>query len=414
MTIRILHTADLHLDSPLRSLALKDPRLSEQVRIASRVALERMVQFCIDEDVRALLIAGDLYDGQERSAKTAAYLATQMERLGAAGIKVFYIKGNHDAENPVAGEIALPGNVHVFDGRGEKVQLGSADIWIHGVSFRDKHAPESLLPKYHPPAPSAINIALMHSSLGGAAGHDPYAPCSVADLVAAGFDYWALGHIHKRQVHSEDPWVVMPGMPQGRDIGEAGPKSATLLTIEDGAISVTEVLTSVAEFREVVCALDDLENDDEIRGVLRACLRAEAAETRSSFAILRLDLTGKTPHAWHIRRDRDFWQETIHGLAAEAGNLWVEKISLTVEAQEAPAPNGVNAAREVQQLMDEIRHEAGFLADARQELAQILALLPPDRRRALIPDEPAQEALLDRLTEQAVLSMAAQMRGQGT
>jgi exonuclease SbcD len=203
---------------------MKNDQLAAQVRSASRQALETMVQFCIDEDISAFLIAGDLYDGQERSAKTAAYLAGQMQRLAEAGVKVFYIKGNHDAENPVAGEIALPSNVHVFDGRGEKVQLAEHPVSIHGVSFRDRHAPESLLPKYPTPEPSAINIALMHTSLTGAEGHDLYAPCSVSDLAGAGFDYWALGHVHKRQVHAQDPWIVMPGMPQGRDIGEAGPK----------------------------------------------------------------------------------------------------------------------------------------------------------------------------------------------
>ena len=414
MAIRILHTADLHLDSPLRSLALKNARLSEQVRIASRRALERMVQFCIDEGVQALLIAGDLYDGQARSAKTAAYLALQMERLRAAGIEVFYIKGNHDAENPISGAVALPDNVHVFDGRGGKVQLGAEDIWIHGVSFRDKHAPESLLPRYQAPEPSAINIALMHSSLAGVAGHDPYAPCSVAALKAAGFDYWALGHIHKRQIHSEAPWVVMSGMPQGRDIGEAGPKSATLLTIEGGAVSVSEVRASEVEFQAVSCAVDGLESDDAIRAALRDCLREVAANTRSPAAILRLALTGSTPRAWHIRRDKDMWQATIEELAEEAGSLWIEKISLEINAEEAASPEGVNAAQEVQGLMEDMRQEAGFVAEAQQELTQIMALLPPDSRRRLIPDEAAQTALLEQLTQDAVLSMAARLRGQST
>ncbi len=189
MTLRILHTADLHLDSPLRSLAMKDDRLAAQVRGASRQALETMVQYCIDERVSAFLISGDLYDGQERSAKTAAYLAAQMHRLAQADVRVFYIKGNHDAENPIAGEIDLPPNVHVFDGRGEKVQLTDHPVYIHGVSFRDRHAPESLLPKYTAPEQGAVNIAMMHTSLAGAEGHDLYAPVSVGELAGAGFDY---------------------------------------------------------------------------------------------------------------------------------------------------------------------------------------------------------------------------------
>jgi exonuclease SbcD len=414
MTIRILHTADLHLDSPLRSLAMKDPCLEARVRTASRSALENMVRYCIDEDVRALLIAGDLYDGQERSAKTAAYLAAQMERLGAAGIKVFYIKGNHDAENPISGEISLPDNVHIFDGRGGKVKLGDADIWIHGVSFRDKHAPESLLPKFSNPEPSAINIAMMHTSLNGAAGHDPYAPCTVAELAAMGFDYWALGHVHKRQIHNAAPWIVMPGMPQGRDIGEAGPKSATLLTIADGDIAVSAVSTAVVEFHEVTCALDGLESDDAIRVVVGDTLRAQASATTSGAAILRLRLIGETPYAWHVRRDSDYWNEAIANLAEEIGGLWIEKLAIDLSEPRDATRRGVNAVHDVQQLMAEIRREAGFTAEALAELEQILALLPADRRRELVPNEAAQAKLLDRLTKDALLSMAARLRGLGT
>ena len=150
--IRLLHTADIHLDSPLRSLALKDEDLARRVRAASRTAFTRIVDTALAEEVAALLIAGDLFDRAERSARTAAYLTAQLDRLRAGGIPVFYIRGNHDAENPITGEVDLPGNVHVFDGRGGKVQLTS-DICIHGVSFMGRHAPESLLPKL--PAPVA-------------------------------------------------------------------------------------------------------------------------------------------------------------------------------------------------------------------------------------------------------------------
>lgn len=387
---------------------MKDERLAAQVRSASRQALENMVQFCIDEDVHAFLIAGDLYDGQERSAKTAAYLASQMLRLEEAGVKVFYIKGNHDAENPIAGEIALPPNVHVFDGRGGVVQLGDHPVYIHGVSFRDRVAPESLLPKYAPPEPSSVNIAMMHTSLNGAEGHDPYAPCSVADLAGAGFDYWALGHVHKRQVHGQNPWIVMPGMPQGRDIGEAGPKSASLLTIEAGQIAVTEVPTSIVEFRTCECSLDGVETDDAIRAALRDALRAQAGR---GAAIMRLRLVGQTDLAWQIRQLADGWREEIDALAEGIGGLWVEKLTIDL----MPPSRGVadSAVGEVHQLMADISAEPGFLEGMGKELEQILALLPAERRREIAPDEASQDALLRQLSEDAVLSMVAKMRGQG-
>ena len=166
---KILHTADIHLDSPLRSLALRDPDLRDQVHTATRSAFTRIIDTAIAESVNALLIAGDLFDGAERSARTAAYLTGQLDRLRDGGIRVFYIKGNHDAENPLTGELSLPDNVHIFDGRGGKVQL-SEDVWIHGVSFANRHAPESLLPKFPAPVAGAINIAMLHTSLAGSWG----------------------------------------------------------------------------------------------------------------------------------------------------------------------------------------------------------------------------------------------------
>ncbi len=99
---RFVHTADLHLDAPLRSLALKDEDLADLVGNATRHALERIVDLCLEESVDALLIAGDLYDGDLRSMKTAAFLVSEMERLQRAGVSVFMIRGNHDAESVLA------------------------------------------------------------------------------------------------------------------------------------------------------------------------------------------------------------------------------------------------------------------------------------------------------------------------
>src|SRR6056297_2880105 len=124
---RFVHTADLHLDAPLRSLALKDEDLADLVGNATRRALERIVDLCLEEDVNALLIAGDLYDGDMRSMKTAAFLVTQMERLDEAGIAVFMIRGNHDAESVLTRELDLPANVHVFTGHGGTVELADHD-----------------------------------------------------------------------------------------------------------------------------------------------------------------------------------------------------------------------------------------------------------------------------------------------
>jgi DNA repair exonuclease SbcCD nuclease subunit len=405
--IKILHTADVHLDYPLRSLALRDAELREKVQTSSRTALTRIVETAISEDVAALLIAGDLFDGAERSARTAAFLMLQLERLRARGIRVFYIKGNHDAENPLTGELSLPDNVHVFDGRrGGKVQF-TEDVWIHGVSFANRHAPESLLPKFHAPVEGAINIALLHTSLAGAEGHDPYAPCTVADLAAAGFDYWALGHVHRRQVHSKTPWIVMPGTPQGRDMGEPGPKSATLLNI-DKEIEIKEVPTSVVEFLHIQIDATDADSDDDLRDALKRTLHDASRNLSSESAVIRLELTGRTRRRWQILRDQDMWKETAAQYARESGTLWLDKVVLNLSDN---AERGHSATDELAGIMNTIREEPGFSETCRAKIESILQELPPQRRAELLPDEAAMDQLALRLAEAGAERILARMKG---
>jgi len=407
--IKILHTADVHLDSPLRSLALRNFELRETVAAASRSSFSQLLDFAISEGVAAILIAGDLFDGKERSARTGAFLASELERLGDAGIRAFYIKGNHDAENPITGTLDLPAHVHVFDARGGKEQLAE-DVWIHGVSFADRHAPDSLLPRYKAPVPSAVNIAMLHSSLGGAPGHDIYAPCSVADLVGMGFEYWALGHIHKRQVYSENPWVVMPGIPQGRDIGEAGFKSATLLTIEHGKIDVTEVLTSVVEFVQTELDVTEAESDEALRALLRQHLAALRKEVVAPTGVVRLTMIGRPPRHWQILRDRDVWFEQVSDLAQAAGDLWIDKLLFDLSPKEV-GEDATSAANELAATMTSIRSEPGFVALAQEEVESVLQDLPAGLRDKLMPDEVARDALVDSLAQTGANRVLAQLKG---
>ena len=86
---RFIHTADIHLDSPLRSLALKNKDVAHIIANATRQSFANIVQLCIDEKVDTLLISGDLYDGELRSMKTAAFFSQQMHMLVDAEMRVF-------------------------------------------------------------------------------------------------------------------------------------------------------------------------------------------------------------------------------------------------------------------------------------------------------------------------------------
>ncbi|WP_089885447.1 metallophosphoesterase family protein [Citreimonas salinaria] len=377
-----------------------------------RAAFERLVVVAIDEKVAALLIAGDLFDGQVRSARTAAFLAGQLSRLREAGILVYLIKGNHDAESPVTGAVDMPDNVHVFTARGGKHQL-SDEVWIHGVSFKDRHEPNSLLDRFDAPVAGAINIAMLHTSLAGAPGHDPYAPCTVAELSAMGFDYWALGHVHLRQIHATTPWIVMPGTPQGRDIGEAGRKSATMLTIQDGRIEIEEVPTSGVTFEHRTIVLGaDVETDDEIRAAMRDTIMNAAEACQDPAGVIRLHMTGAPERHWQILRDRDVWTETAREIARETGRLWLDKLVLDLAAPDAARDAG-SALSELGTLMGDVRGEEAFASDTEATLGAVLGAVPAEVRARVAPDEEAARAFAARCAAAGAEMVRARLGGVG-
>lgn len=395
MAFRFVHTADIHLDSPLKSLALKNPILAEAVAAATRRAFARTIDLCIEETVDALLIAGDLYDGQNASMRTAAFLAAELRRL-PPDIHVFILKGNHDAQSRITERLDLPANVKTFDGRGRVYEIESRDgdaVAVHGVSFRERHAPESLLPKYKPPVAGAINIGLMHTSLDGAPGHDPYAPVAAADLAAHGFDYWALGHIHQRSVREiAGAAIVMPGIPQGRHVNEAGQKSVTLATVEQGAARLEERNVAPVRFDRLDVALDDAETLEDARVRIDAGLAAVGETDAADALILRVRLAGATPAAWRFERDAELLQDAVREAGERAG-VWIESVEIAVEG---PAANAANAGPV--DLSDDIAAvlaDPEFQAAAEAAFRETLRALPREAQDMLADTAEGEAAARD-------------------
>lgn len=395
MPFRFVHAADIHLDSPLSSLALRDPELAVLVGTATRSAFTAIIDLCLDEKVDALLLAGDLYDGSQTSMKTAIFLATSLQRLHEAGIATYLIRGNHDAESRITRELVLPPSVKIFTGRAEAVPHPRAPnetpVILHGLSFAQTTAPESLLPRYRPPTPGAINVGLMHTSLDGSLGHDPYAPCAAADLDAHGYDYWALGHIHKRSERTGHSCIVMPGIPQGRDINESGPKSATLVTIaDDGTLHIEARPTALAQFERVQVDLTGLDDWRAIPPALAAALAAARSGTRAEHLIARLTLTGATPLAWRLRSQPEAVQAQALAAANSIGKTWIERSHTTATPLSDPATAGHHLA-ELRRLIDtDILPDPAFQA----ALAILVEQLPPECRSLLGDDEATARARL--------------------
>lgn len=419
MPFRFVHTADLHLDSPLRSLALRNADLAEVVRGASRTALTRIVDLCLAESVDALLIAGDLYDGSQTSMNTALFLASELRRLEAAGIRVFIIRGNHDSQSSIKRELALPDNVNLFTGRSIKpvpikVLDSGKPVYIHGIGFDEPHAPDSLLPRFHAPVADAVNIGMLHTSLAGAPGHDPYAPCSIADLTTHGFDYWALGHVHLRQVHTLKPLIVMPGIPQGRDINEDGAKSVTLVSVaDDGTFTHEERPVGQAVFQRLAI---DLTGVSEWRDMLATAGQSVAAcrqTVEAEALILRVALVGMTPLAWTLRRDPDYLLADLANIAAGTEGCWIEKVE--VSCRSAAVAISISGPDPLSELADLIRTDIlpshAFRQDVAGLVNDLVLQLPRELRETLAGDEVALERLVSSLSSDGSDDVLASLHG---
>ena len=144
--MRFIHAADLHIDSPLRGLNRFEGAPVARLRSATRQALTRLVDLALDEEVDFVLIAGDLYDRDWQDFHTGLFVREQMVRLGRAGVKVFIVQGNHDAQGVISRQLPWPDNVKVFSSRSaETVKLDDLRVAIHGHSFPDREVPEDLV-----------------------------------------------------------------------------------------------------------------------------------------------------------------------------------------------------------------------------------------------------------------------------
>lgn len=403
---RFVHTADIHLDSPLKSLALRDPDLAQLIGNATRKSFVRTVDLCIEEAVDALLIAGDLYDGDQTSMKTALFLAEQLERLYQHGIETFIVRGNHDAESKITRELVFREGVKVFSSVADVVRPkrpeGSVPVAIHGLSFAKPHAPESLLKKYKAPLDRHVNIGIMHTSLSGAVGHDPYAPCNPEDLHASEFDYWALGHIHKRSMIVGKTVIVMPGNPQGRDINESGPKSVSLVTVgDDRKITVAERFTALAQFELVHLDASTITEWSDLVNAISEALESARDGIQADHLVARLCIDGNTPLAWRIRRDLDLLLTEAKFRASSIGNCWVEKVDVACSLPAAPGSSASDSTDPVVELRDLIDTEILGTEAFKLQLASIAdelrGQLPPECRDILGKDQVGNEKRLSQI-----------------
>lgn len=326
--IRFIHTADIHLDSPLKGLEAHEDAPVDEIRGATRRAFDNLIELAVEEEVDFVLIAGDLYDGDWKDYNTGLFFVDRMGRLDRAGIRVFIISGNHDAVSRITRTMPLPDNVTLLAARKpQTVLLGDLGVAIHGQSYPSRAVTENLVAQYPRQDSNYFNIGLLHTALTGRAGHEPYAPCIVDDLLAKGYDYWALGHIHRREVVSADPLIVFPGNLQGRHIRETGGKGATLVTIEDGHVTAAEH-RELDVLRWAVCRVDlaECETGEAVYERVRSAMEKEQSAADGRTMALRLHLQGSCPLHAELHSRAAQWVEEFRGIAAGLGAVWLEQV----------------------------------------------------------------------------------------
>jgi DNA repair exonuclease SbcCD nuclease subunit len=389
--LRFIHAADIHLDSPLRGLSGYDGAPVEPLRTATRRAFESLVDRAIAEKVAFVVVAGDVFDGLWRDYNTGLYFAAQMGRLRRESIRVVVCHGNHDAESELTCELRRPDNVFAFEAqRATTIRFEDLRVAFHGQSFRQRAVTENLAAHYPERVAGWLNIGVLHTALTGRVGHEPYAPCTVEDLCARGYEYFALGHVHQFEVVREAPWIVFPGNLQGRSVRETGPRGAVLVEAEgDAIVSVVRVILDVLRWEHVFV---DVEGCSSVRDVC-ACGERELSrvvEVAGDIPVaVRMTFRGRSPLHGELFGG-------VLGVRAELqaaanafgpGRAWVESVRLETEPAWSAAEIDArgDAVAELRAVLDEAPNDPDLVRALEAELAEMAAKLEPDVRTANEP-----------------------------
>jgi len=393
--MKLIHAADLHLDSPLRNLERYEGAPVDALRGATRRALENLVTLAIQEQVALILIAGDLYDGDWRDYNTGLFFHRQMSKLREANIQVVWLSGNHDAASEITKTMRaveqLP-NVHRLADKAPQtlhLNVRGLDVAIHGQGFPNKSVKDNLAATYPMAMRGLFNIGLLHTSLEGKPGHDSYAPCKLEDLSSKNYHYFALGHIHKQEIISREPWIAFAGNIQGRHIGEAGAKGCLLLTINNHEVTAVESMPlDVLRWRRCRIDVTGAEDAESVLELVKTALLSNNSTWERPEAV-RIEIFGVCAAHVELNRQLEQWINELRAQAADISNgrIWLEKIH--VHTQDQTTLQNVEASE----------HGLGLLLQAIQTLNpsdSILARLEKERNTlaAKLPAELKHESWL--------------------
>ncbi len=410
-----VHTADLHLDSPFLGLG-KLPEAQEQVvralREATFEAFDAVIELCLQQRVDFLLVAGDVYDGADRSLRAQLRFRDGLARLAEHGIRAFVVHGNHDPLDGWSHALQMPATVHVFGEQPDSVvfeKQGVAVARIHGISYPRRVAGQDF-GRVERCGEEPFQIGLLHCNAGGNPRHDPYAPRSVRELEDSRLDYWALGHIHERTtLCAADPFIGYPGNTQGRHINEAGPRGCLLVRVDSqGRMAAPPAFVTTDRVRWTACCLDISSHPTltELQHDLEDQLdeRVQQAEGRPLVTRITLEGRGRLHRELARPNAREDLEEALRaGGLQRTPFVWLERLVLRTrpEIDLDSRRGGQDFLGDLLRRIAEIRQDPAALGELEAALGDLY-----QHRRARRFLEPPDQAWLAALLDEAEIRCA--------
>ena len=316
--MRILHSADLHLDAPFAG------RTAEEAACLRRELLAvpgKLAELCLARKCDLVLLSGDLFDGAYTQESYRA-LSTAMERME---VPVFVSPGNHDPvgiNSPWERE-TWPDNVYIFNKeRMESVAVPGLDCRVYGAGYQGMDCP-GLLDGFRAEGTEKYHIGLLHADPTQAA--TPYCPLTAEQLRRSGLRYLALGHVHKAgKLRAGETLCAWPGCPMGRGYDETGTKGALIVEVDDTAAAefvplntprFYDLRSDVRNWKDLLPAAG---SEDFYRITLTGYRTGEAAEIPAGFPHLVLrDETVPEADLWGTAGE-DTLEGIFFGLLREA------------------------------------------------------------------------------------------------
>ena len=376
---KFVHAADLHLDSPFRGLGSRIPDdVAEILRNATFDAYDRIVSLCIEENVDALVIAGDVYDHETRSFRAQYRFIEGLNKLSEAGINSYICHGNHDPLDGWQSKLDFPEGCYRFGTKPESYPLREAhpeEVLIHGISYPTRVVQNNLIPGFSDLKKAQFNIGLIHANVDSDPNHDPYAPCTLDDLRQTGYDYWALGHVHTRKIlNKELPAVIYPGNPQGRHINEDGPRGVYLVEVDHNGNIETEFRSmDLVRWNRITIDGSALETDQSLLDSLGAGFTDSLTQSEGRSVVTRVEITGPSPiHKTLIMEDyaNQVCEELNAGYQFQNPFLLCERIDIftTPIIEREELKNGNDFVSELLNLSDQISTDGSQISKIMESL----------------------------------------------